>query len=59
LQENWARTLGSDSLAWAILSQCVGALVVARMLVSPQIQRKVLESSHAEISRQIEGQSVE
>ena len=59
LQESWARTLGSDSLAWAILSQCVGALVVARMLVSPQIQRKVLESSYIEMGRQIEGQSVE
>lgn len=53
LQESWSRTLGSESLAWAILSQCIGALVVARMLVSPDIQRKVLESSYREIGRQI------
>ncbi len=59
LQESWARTLGSDSLAWAILSQCIGALVVARMLVSPQIQHKVLESSYIEMVARIEGQSVE
>ncbi|VVO41600.1 TetR/AcrR family transcriptional regulator [Pseudomonas fluorescens] len=59
LQESWARTLGSDSLAWAILSQCVGTLVVARMLASPDLQRKVLKSSHDEIGRQIALQSGE
>lgn len=53
LQESWARILGSDSLAWSILSQCVGALVVARMLSTPDIQRTVLKSSHEQISRQL------
>ncbi|MCP1519683.1 AcrR family transcriptional regulator [Pseudomonas migulae] len=55
LQESWARILESDSLAWAILSQCIGALVVARMLATPDIQRTVLKSSYDEISRQIAG----
>ncbi|WP_339543912.1 TetR/AcrR family transcriptional regulator [Pseudomonas sp. RA_35y_Pfl2_P32] len=54
LHENWAGILQSDSLAWAILSQCVGALVVARMLVSPQIQSSVLQSSYDEIARQMD-----
>ncbi|MGO4002739.1 MULTISPECIES: TetR/AcrR family transcriptional regulator [Pseudomonas] len=53
LHENWASILESDTLAWAILSQCVGALVVARMLVNPQIQQHVLQSSYVEIGRQI------
>jgi len=53
LQESWAGVLQSDSLAWAILSQCIGALVVARMLASPDIQRTVLKSSYEEIGRQI------
>lgn len=53
LHESWARILGSESLSWAILSQCVGALVVARMLATPEIQREVLKSSHDEISRRI------
>ena len=53
LHENWASILESDTLAWAILSQCVGALVVARMLVNPQIQQQVLQSSYVEIGRQI------
>ena len=53
LHDGWAKVLGSDSLAWAILSQCVGALVVARMLVTPEVQRDVLKSSHEEISRRL------
>lgn len=55
LQESWAMILESDSLAWAILSQCIGALVVARMLATPDIQRAVLQSSRDEIGRQIAG----
>jgi AcrR family transcriptional regulator len=55
LQERWASILESDSLAWAILSQCIGALVVARMLATPDIQRTVLKSSYDEIGRQIAG----
>jgi AcrR family transcriptional regulator len=53
LHESWARILESDSLAWAILSQCVGALVVARMLAAPELQQEVLSSSHDEISRRL------
>lgn len=57
LQACWAQILESDSLAWAILSQCIGALVVARMLATADIQRTVLQSSHDEIGRQIAGRS--
>lgn len=53
LQQCWAQTLGSEALAWSILAQCVGALVVARMLVSPDIQRQVLKSNHDQISSQL------
>ncbi|MFC6340344.1 TetR family transcriptional regulator [Pseudomonas sp. CCM 7891] len=55
LQAGWAETLGSDSLAWAVLSQCVGALVVARMMVDPQIQAQVLSSSQEVLSQQMAG----
>jgi hypothetical protein len=55
LQKSWAQVLDSDSLAWAILSQCIGALVIARMLATPDIQRAVLKSSYDEIGRQIAG----
>ncbi|MFJ4544008.1 TetR/AcrR family transcriptional regulator [Pseudomonas sp. NPDC088885] len=53
LQESWAKILESDSLAWSVLSQCVGAMVVARMLATPDIQHTVLKSSQEEIARQI------
>jgi len=59
LQQAWAQTLGSDSLAWAALSQCIGALVVARMLSSAQIQRQVLAASHDLLVRQIDEQEME
>ncbi len=55
LQQRWAQALGNESQAWSILSQCVGALVMARMLVSPDMQYQVLRSSHDEINRQLAG----
>ncbi|MEJ1229047.1 TetR/AcrR family transcriptional regulator [Pseudomonas sp. CCNWLW56] len=59
LHEGWAQILGSDSLAWSILSQCVGALVVARMLVAPEIQRNVLQASQEEIGRRMAEQRID
>ncbi|MBC2658774.1 TetR/AcrR family transcriptional regulator [Pseudomonas sp. MSSRFD41] len=54
LHQAWAQTLGSDSLAWSILAQCVGALVVARMLVSPSVQSQLLAGNHEQIIGQLE-----
>ncbi|WP_068828982.1 TetR/AcrR family transcriptional regulator [Pseudomonas sp. BMS12] len=51
LQQAWAKELADPQLAWAILAQCVGALVVARMLATPQLQEDVLDSSRALINR--------
>lgn len=53
LQQAWSRELDDPQLAWAILAQCVGALVVARMLASPQRQAEVLDSSRAWIDRSL------
>lgn len=50
LQQAWAGVLGSHELAWAVLAQCVGALVVARMLATPQRQEEVLDASQALLS---------
>ena len=44
----WAQILQSDSLAWPSCRSGVGALVVARMLDTPKIQRQVLQASHEE-----------
>ena len=50
LQQAWAKELADPQLAWAILAQCVGALVVARMLASRESQADVLHSSRTLIS---------
>lgn len=59
LQQAWADTLQSESLAWAMLAQCIGALVVARMLSDTTIQRQVIDASREllfeRIDKQLEG----
>jgi TetR/AcrR family transcriptional repressor of nem operon len=53
LHASWTRTLGCEQLAWAVLSQCVGALVIARMMVSVQARSEVLQASYATLSQQV------
>lgn len=53
LQQAWAGELGDPQLAWAILAQCVGALVVARMMATPERQGEVLEASKALIAASV------
>ena len=45
LHHAWAATLGDEALAWAILCQCVGALLVARMLATDDTRQTVLQAS--------------
>ncbi|QXH49516.1 TetR/AcrR family transcriptional regulator [Pseudomonas fakonensis] len=45
LQQAWGATLGDPQLAWALISQCVGALMVGRMLASEPVQEQVLQAS--------------
>ena len=47
LQRAWAEILDDGELAWALLSQCVGAVVVARMLAREETQADVLEASRS------------
>ena len=47
LQQTWAEVLEDDAMAWAILAQCVGALLLARMLASSGRQEQVLGASKA------------
>ena len=39
---------GSDAKAWALLAQCVGAVMLARGALDPELQRSLLESAKAE-----------
>ncbi|KRV73510.1 TetR/AcrR family transcriptional regulator [Pseudomonas citronellolis] len=54
LQQAWAEELGNAEDAWAMLSQCVGALLLARMTASEETQRAIIESSKAFLLRRLE-----
>ncbi len=51
IQQAWAGILDDSELAWALLAQCVGALVVARMLAREDVQGQVLGASRALVNR--------
>ena len=51
IQQAWAGILDDGELAWALLAQCVGALVVARMLARKDVQEQVLDASRALVNR--------
>ncbi|UPF06222.1 TetR/AcrR family transcriptional regulator [Pseudomonas mosselii] len=51
LHQAWSQTLDDPELAWALLSQCVGALVVGRMLASEPVQAQVLDASRQLVGR--------
>ncbi|MFG0634749.1 MAG: TetR/AcrR family transcriptional regulator [Gammaproteobacteria bacterium] len=51
LHSAWSTTLEDPELAWALISQCVGALVVGRMLASAEVQGQVLEASRSLVGR--------
>jgi len=51
LHAAWSQTLEDEALAWALISQCVGALVVGRMLASEAVQTQVLDASRRFVDR--------
>ncbi|MBD2840530.1 TetR/AcrR family transcriptional regulator [Pseudomonas sp. JM0905a] len=54
LQRAWAEILEDGELAWVLISQCVGALVVARMLAREETQAEVLSASRAFLGRVVD-----
>ncbi|RZI77243.1 MAG: TetR/AcrR family transcriptional regulator, partial [Rubrivivax sp.] len=38
-------------LAWALISQCVGAVVVGRMLASETVQSELLQASRSLVTK--------
>ncbi|ANC03604.1 MULTISPECIES: TetR/AcrR family transcriptional regulator [Pseudomonas] len=54
LQAAWSETLGDERRAWALISQCVGALVVGRMLASEEVQQQVLDASRDVVEQALE-----
>ncbi|WP_418148180.1 TetR/AcrR family transcriptional regulator [Variovorax paradoxus] len=45
LQKSWASRIGNPDAAWALIAQCVGALVLARCVESERTRKDILASS--------------
>jgi AcrR family transcriptional regulator len=45
LQKSWAGRIGNPDAAWALIAQCVGALVLARCVESERTRKDILASS--------------
>ena len=45
LHDAWAERLADNDAAWALIAQCVGALVVARAVESERTRQEILASS--------------
>jgi AcrR family transcriptional regulator len=51
-QRVWSSRLGGDDdAAWAVMAQCVGALILARIVESPRARGEILASSRRSIQR--------
>ena len=51
--DNWGQILGDTELAWAVLAQCLGSLLLARMLATRSAQEQVLQASHQLLSQHL------
>lgn len=49
--ESWTERVGDSDAAWALLAQCVGALVLARAVESPKVRKDILGSSRRFIDK--------
>ena len=45
LQKSWSGRIGDPDAAWALLAQCVGALVLSRAVESERTRNEILASS--------------
>jgi TetR/AcrR family transcriptional repressor of nem operon len=44
-QKNWSNRIGDSDAAWALIAQCVGALVLARTVESERTRKEILAAS--------------
>jgi AcrR family transcriptional regulator len=49
--QSWAERIDDSDAAWALLAQCVGALVLARAVQSPKVRKDILSSSRRFIDK--------
>ncbi|MDR3414619.1 MAG: TetR/AcrR family transcriptional regulator [Nevskia sp.] len=51
VQESWSERLGDSDAAWSLISQCVGALVLSRMVESGQTRKEILSANRRSVER--------
>lgn len=50
LQRSWSNRLdGDDDAAWAVMAQCIGALILARVVESERTRQEILASSRRSV----------
>ncbi|HEX8590342.1 TetR/AcrR family transcriptional regulator [Pseudomonas sp.] len=54
LHRAWGEVLGDEDLAWGAIAQCVGALMVARMMATPERQQRVVDASYQLLCQQVD-----
>ncbi|MGO4331932.1 TetR/AcrR family transcriptional regulator [Cupriavidus sp. 2TAF22] len=54
LQSSWKNRLDDSDAAWALLAQCVGAILLARVVESDRTRQQILASSRRFLGRSIE-----
>ena len=50
-QQGWSQRLGDDDSAWALLAQCVGALMLARVVHSDKTRKEILAASRRQVDK--------
>lgn len=51
LRDSWSERLEDEDAGWALLAQCVGALVLARIVDSERTRREILDASRHFLER--------
>ncbi|NRF71651.1 TetR/AcrR family transcriptional regulator [Aquincola sp. S2] len=51
LRDAWSERLDDDDAGWALLAQCVGALILARVVESERTRREILGASRRFLER--------
>lgn len=49
----WSETLGSSAEAWAVIAQCAGAILLARMLQDEDAQQKLLDGNYESLNSRL------
>ncbi len=51
LHRNWTAIIGDSDAAWSVISQCVGALILARTVKSEKARTEILQANRRHIAR--------